>query len=521
MIDERQRFERAFELFEMPEPAFDRLVVKRTRLARRRRVGALIVATGIAVGGAVLMARAWFPPTHTPAHLPTPTVVPQDWVRFDSPFSGYSISLPPDWTVTPATSAWVWGDPRRSDLVSAEIPVPGGSHTFDITIASTVVPSTLTEAEWTAYEEEVRAELDMPCERAPSVEPIEVDGNPGHQTTDCGDHLIVSFLTARRAFVITTLSTDLSTDLDLVRLVLGTVRIRPDLIPPATTDGTGWRGIWPQTTETAAAAVQAEVEAGDPSTYWQVDWNQDGIVARRFVKEQLGWKRMLDTGVSYVPSDSGQAWEAEVVEWYFIRCDRDATNPLYPDDPIGGECAPTIDQTHYDQIVVRAEQLVRQGRSGIWLVTGWDHVEPYEQTMPPSDDDRVRALRMIRSFLEARISGAGAEPFLVPAADAPRFHLYTSSDLTRFGRFEVAGQPSAIGVAWPFGGFGDYVARLFPTSGGGCQVERIHVTPADTSDPRGPLVLSQSIAQSGHEGEYREGSRFCSAPLGELDAMLW
>lgn len=49
MIDERERYERAFELFEMPEPAFERLERRRDRRRRNRRVAAGAVGLAVAV----------------------------------------------------------------------------------------------------------------------------------------------------------------------------------------------------------------------------------------------------------------------------------------------------------------------------------------------------------------------------------------------------------------------------------------------------------------------------------------
>ena len=56
MIDERERFERAFELFRMPEPSFDRLVQRRDRKRRNQRVAAGVV--GVMVFAAMVFAFA-------------------------------------------------------------------------------------------------------------------------------------------------------------------------------------------------------------------------------------------------------------------------------------------------------------------------------------------------------------------------------------------------------------------------------------------------------------------------------
>ena len=53
MIDERERFERAFRQFQMPDPAWDRLVRRRDRKRRTRRTSAGVV------GIAVFVAAVW------------------------------------------------------------------------------------------------------------------------------------------------------------------------------------------------------------------------------------------------------------------------------------------------------------------------------------------------------------------------------------------------------------------------------------------------------------------------------
>jgi hypothetical protein len=72
MIDQRERFERAFGLFEMPEPAIDRLFRRRERKQRYRQIAAgavaLVLAAAVAVGllGALSLDRS------TPADEPPP-----------------------------------------------------------------------------------------------------------------------------------------------------------------------------------------------------------------------------------------------------------------------------------------------------------------------------------------------------------------------------------------------------------------------------------------------------------------
>ena len=53
MIDERERYERAFQQFQMPEPAWDRLIRRRDRKRRNQRIAAGVV------GIAVFVAAVW------------------------------------------------------------------------------------------------------------------------------------------------------------------------------------------------------------------------------------------------------------------------------------------------------------------------------------------------------------------------------------------------------------------------------------------------------------------------------
>ena len=55
---------------------------------------------------------------------------------------------------------------------------------------------------------------------------------------------------------------------------------------------------------------------------------------------------------------------------------------------------------------IHAAQLDRRGDRGIWVVTGWEMIEPAEQIPPPSDDEITPSLG---AFLQARIDGGGAE----------------------------------------------------------------------------------------------------------------
>lgn len=72
MIDERERLERAFGLFEMEEPAIDRLRRRRARKARRQRIGVVFVVAAIVVGVASFLTTGR--PLRTAVDTSTPTL---------------------------------------------------------------------------------------------------------------------------------------------------------------------------------------------------------------------------------------------------------------------------------------------------------------------------------------------------------------------------------------------------------------------------------------------------------------
>lgn len=75
MNDERERFERAFELFPMPEPPLDRLLRRRERKRRNQRTAAGVV--GVAVFASFALAIGIAMRTEPrPADAPTPVVAP-------------------------------------------------------------------------------------------------------------------------------------------------------------------------------------------------------------------------------------------------------------------------------------------------------------------------------------------------------------------------------------------------------------------------------------------------------------
>jgi hypothetical protein len=219
----------------------------------------------------------------------------------------------------------------------------------------------------------------------------------------------------------------------------------------------GWRGLWPQTSHEDAVEAQALADAGDPTYTWQAPGNDpSGAIPVRFVQEMLGWRGGHVIGVNSWPREGvEQDWEADILEWYVIRCG-EGVNPLYQDDLVGADCPPTIDATRYEVVRVDTEQLIRKGRDGIWLVTGWVDVTGTPdavggtQSVPPTEDE-VRQL--MEEFLEARLAGSGAEGFVGLLAnwnDPVDLNFYATSGGSPFEEYEIT---SLSGPEWPSGTF--------------------------------------------------------------------
>ena len=251
-----------------------------------------------------------------------------------------------------------------------------------------------------------------------------------------------------------------------------------------TTESSG--GMWPQSSLEEVRRAQRLADAGDARYTWQVlpEWPpysggnpalepSDAEIFTRFLQEKLGWEE-FSWGVGpgrYPPED----WP-----WQFIvvRCAPGQTNPMYPNDPDGRGCAPTIDESRYETVMINADAPVRDATNevrddGIWVVTRWTMLQPsdmpitsiddfhrrqVQQVAPPSDDE---ADAFTRDFLQARVNGEGAEEYAHTAADAPIPLLYTTSSGARYDRFELE---AVRGPVWP-SGWVEYEVRLFADDG--------------------------------------------------------
>jgi hypothetical protein len=249
-------------------------------------------------------------------------------------------------------------------------------------------------------------------------------------------------------------------------------------------------GVWPQTSLEEAEEAQRRADAGDPAFTWQLapelaappesetfpfparDAADGAEILARFSRDVLGWER-------YVTVTKRNPWWYSDLGWRFvwIRCGP-GPNPLYPNDSNGGDCPPTIDDTHYETVSLMVTQPVRSGPSGIWVVAGWTQLAPseepvsdlryhewvrrqYEQVLPPTEAELVEG---VEAFLAARVAGQGAEAYLTEGfyRSRPRVPLlYATTEGHPYERFEIG---TVEGPAWPAGVY-QVTVRLFARGG--------------------------------------------------------
>jgi hypothetical protein len=247
---------------------------------------------------------------------------------------------------------------------------------------------------------------------------------------------------------------------------------------PSETEGpsatpTSSNAMWPQSTLDEVRQAQQLADAGDPGYTWQlrVDGGQvgqhhpcsgassgcwsrarnggSGEIFIRFLEEELGWEEYFwDEALSHSGRDDLNP--GDVV---FVRCAAGLANPLYPTDSGRPDCAPTIDELRYETVKINVAQPDRQGPTGIWVVTGWEMVEPATQVAPPSD---AEITAFLEPFLQARIDGEGAEDFAEfkeddgnadqPVEPIPLLYATSSGAPYERSEFEVVDVP-----LWPEG----------------------------------------------------------------------
>ncbi len=246
---------------------------------------------------------------------------------------------------------------------------------------------------------------------------------------------------------------------DILTDNLGAVWAREGAAPPSSDSNSPAR-MWPQTSLEEARRAQELADAGDPRYTWQVDgrlvpsddWDPyDAEIFARFLREEFGWEAFQGLPGYY----GGGAFD-------FIRCALGKTNALYPNDPDGRTCAPTIDEGRYERMRLEVAQPVRQGPSGIWVVTGWERIEPFMQVVPPVEAERDAFLH---AFLQARIDGHGADEYFVvpdegpPGTDVPLVYATTTGAPYEQSELEIIEGP-----VWP-DGLTRFTVRLFAGAG--------------------------------------------------------
>jgi hypothetical protein len=243
---------------------------------------------------------------------------------------------------------------------------------------------------------------------------------------------------------------------------------REQAAPAGETSG----GMWPQTSPEEVRRAQERADAGDPGYTWQVVPNlhadlaslADVEIVDRFLLEELGWESSILVG--WAESSSGS--ERGLV---YVRCAPGETNPLYPDDPDAGRCAPTIDDFRYETVEFDLGQLAIQGPYGVWVVTSWRQPgPPFRRMTPPSEAEITEVLN---GFLEARLAGEGAQAFLdVPEDEVPLLYATTTGAAYERAGFERVGEP-----LWPNGST-EFTVRLFADRGDTVVEQRFSMDPA-------------------------------------------
>jgi hypothetical protein len=384
------------------------------------------------------------------------------------------------------------GDPRSPFLGTWELFAHGSQHTLEIRVFGD-----------TTYEVALSDEGATVCDGLPAEETgvgtlaSSTEMTVTSQVITCEDGTVLEDVPP------ITYSYDSETD--TLSDSSGEVWHRPgsDPDPSTTEDPLGdLEPLWPQTSLEEAQRAQRLADEGDPRYTWQVlpEWPPygpggtpemepgDAEIFVRFLQQELGWEEFSwGVGTSaYPPPD----WPWEFV---VVRCAPGRTNPVYPNDPDGRGCAPTIDEHRYETVMIGAEPLRIDDPSAIWVVTRWVMLPPsdepitgvvdflirspieqqVEQVAPPSD---AEATAFLRAFLQARVAGEGAEQYLHPDAEQVVAQacsvnttascgqiplLYATTSDAPYERFEFE---LVQGPVWP-GGWTEFDVRLFAEGG--------------------------------------------------------
>jgi hypothetical protein len=270
----------------------------------------------------------------------------------------------------------------------------------------------------------------------------------------------------------------------------------------------GLAPLWPQTSLEEVRQAQELANAGDSRYTWQrggARWWQpwqnhpnDSEIFARFLEEELGWEGFLWAHHQFLHHEFAHHEGVVSGDVVYIRCAPGLTNPLYLTDPEGSGCAPTIDELRYETVKINVAQLASESPGGIWVVTGWEMIEPFEQIAPPTDAE-VTAL--LEAFFQARIDGEGAEEFADVSEDDPFAServdreiplLYATSTGASYERAEFE---LVDGPVWPSGEM-QLEVRLFAENDA-TVVEQLFFLERDET---GGLRLVHDFQPMGREG---------------------
>jgi hypothetical protein len=211
------------------------------RAALATAIGALLVATACGPGGAsgtsaptLGSAATTVPtilaPTSSPVALSTPINI-AGWKAFTSAWHGYDIRYPPDWTLSPATREWSYGQPGDEPHDGTADEWRSGVDFMLIT--SQVLPVGMSEIAWITQYEAPAIQIRGPACFPPAADwaPTTVDGHPGRLHGGNGDCWFVESVVVveRRAYVLTGSYAGATAKADLERFdaFLSTVHLHP------------------------------------------------------------------------------------------------------------------------------------------------------------------------------------------------------------------------------------------------------------------------------------------------------
>lgn len=226
---------------------------------------------------------------------------------------------------------------------------------------------------------------------------------------------------------------------------------------------------WPQASLEEVQEAQQLADAGDPNFIWQLEPSMESLepgevpeLLARAVQKRFGWEESFLMGSSGEVESEGR----RAIGFQVVRCEPGKSNPLWPNDPLLGGCAPTIDDFTYETVEIYVTQPGKQGLEGIWLVSAWPSEVSTLSQIAPITEDEIAAI--VEAFLQARIAGEAAEQHLGDPDDVQHLeigYLYATSTGAPYERAEFEIEDGAIDDQGPLGGEIGLKVRLFAEGG--------------------------------------------------------